>query len=177
MRRALWTMAEQWRTMGFCLSLDHRGRRICFIAKGSERGHLTWLKPIFRGGASKYLVKLLYFVAIFCLFDERIEHFPRDLWLAALAVRRWLIFALELTGCVVRADTFHCLILSMQPRTIALVEGAVAITWYSLQRWMLAFLQVSVLFMLQLTKALLLFYWEKLASLPSALGHWIGIFF
>ena len=67
---------------------------------------------------------------------------------------------MELTGCIVLADTFNCLILSMQPHTIALDEGAVAITCYSLQRWMLAFLQVSVLFMFDLTIALLLRYLE-----------------
>ena len=38
------------------------------------------------------------------------------------------MFALELTGSIVGGDRFHCLILSIQPHTIALVEGAVDIT-------------------------------------------------
>ena len=65
--------------MGFCLSLDHRGRRIGFNSKGSEGGHLAGLQPNSRGGASKYLVKLLYFVAILCRFAESIDLFLRDL--------------------------------------------------------------------------------------------------
>ena len=37
------------------------------------------LGSVRKGAACKYLEKLLYFVAILCLFAERIEFFPRDL--------------------------------------------------------------------------------------------------
>ena len=70
------------RTMGdngALLFLDHRGRRIGFCSKGSEGGGLAGLQPVADGAACTWLLRYLFFVAIFCLFDERIEHFPRDL--------------------------------------------------------------------------------------------------
>ena len=70
------------RTMGdngALLFLDHRGRRIGFCSKGSEGGGLAGLQPVAEGAPCTWLLGYLFFVPIFCPFDERIEHFPRDL--------------------------------------------------------------------------------------------------
>ena len=42
-------------------------------------GYLAGLEPVPEGGTCKYLMKLLYFVAILSLFADRIEFFPHDL--------------------------------------------------------------------------------------------------
>jgi len=64
---------------GALLFLDHRGRRIGFCSKGSEGAGLAGLQPVAEGAACTWLLGYLFFVAIFCLFDERIQPVPRDL--------------------------------------------------------------------------------------------------
>ena len=58
---------------------DQRGRQIGFSSKGSERNGLAGLQPVADGAACTWLLRYLFFVAIFCLFAERIQPVPRDL--------------------------------------------------------------------------------------------------
>ena len=70
------------RTMGdngALLFLDHRGRQIGFCSKGSEGNGLAGLQLVADGAACTWLLRYLFFVAIFCLFAERIQPVPRDL--------------------------------------------------------------------------------------------------
>ena len=67
---------EEVRDTGF--SCDQWGCENRLFLYGYWGGRFWARGSVAEGGACKYLVKFLYFVANFCPFAERIQVFPRD---------------------------------------------------------------------------------------------------
>ena len=104
-------MAEQWKTMGFCWCLDHRGSRSGFRSNGSEGGQLAGLEPVAKGADCLYLLKNLFFLAILSLSprDSRFFHAIFDWWF-------WLWWCDRFSCWIWWIPlSLHCLILSRHP--------------------------------------------------------------